>query len=236
MLDVDPAPGRNLVAGRWLVDVEFETNTNGTQCQSKSAVVCVPVFPKQPEGLGYRRAHASDTYRDQPPKQPTHMHGAQSKERVTTALNSSSGAWFGTVACLSCIAAHAAQQLTPGCDNHAFETGAVAKHRQRNNLSSRASICISANFVLSLALFSPQLCFLTLWALLPIHHAVDAGSRDWSSVVTSHHLVHQQQLVIYVVHANQRGGRTHQAHHRCLSGHVPGQDIGQSGHASGQVF
>ena len=34
----------------------------------------------------------------------------------------------------------------------------------------------------------------------------------------------------------QRGGRTHQAHHRCLSGHVLGQGIGQSGHVSGHAL
>ena len=35
---------------------------------------------------------------------------------------------------------------------------------------------------------------------------------------------------------DQRGGRTHQAHHRCLSGHVLGQGIGQSGHVSGHAL
>ena len=37
-----------------------------------------------------------------------------------------------------------------------------------------------------------------------------------------------------------RGGKTHEAHHRCLSGHVLGHGMGQlghvSGHALGQVF
>ena len=70
----------------------------------------VLMFPKQPEELGHRRAHGSDTYRDQPSKQPTH--DTHSKKRVAAALDSNrrGEAWFGAVACLR-PACHV-QQLT----------------------------------------------------------------------------------------------------------------------------